>query len=171
MATELPDPEAPVVDDVTASVVVDAAGNVFIVGYVLRWGQAGKTSAGRLVFETRESVDLPDDLSRVKLLIEHQTLGDVVGYGHAVDHDHAAAGLFMWFKVPDPALSSAIAAVEGVRLKLRDSFSPGIELSDGTRLRLRRAQLAPARGNGRLREVSLVVIPGFDQWTAPEGDQ
>lgn len=167
--TGLPDvaDEAPFLDGVTATVeTID--GVLHICGYVVRWGQAGTSSAGRLVY-LHGSIELPSDLSRVKLLVEHQTRGPVIGYGATADVDDH--GLHMRFAVPEPAFLAAKDALHGVEHKLRDSLSSGVELSDGTRLRLRRAQLAPARGNGRLREVSLVVVPGFDTWDAGGDDE
>lgn len=155
------DVDAPAVDDVTATVEADD-GRVSIVGYVVRWNQAGQTSAGRLVFDDAGRVALPADLSRVKLLIEHRARGAVIGHGAEARPDDV--GLWMRFAIPLPDRSPALDAIEDVRHQLRDSFSPGVELDDATRLRLRRAQLAPVKGDGRLREVSLVAIPGFDDW-------
>lgn len=164
-----PDVDRPAaLDDVTATVERDEAGDYSIVGYVIRWRQAGQTSAGRLWFE-RDRVELPRDLSRVKLLVEHRTAGRVIGHGEAWRSDDN--GLWMRFAVPEPERAGIADTLLDVQKKLRDSFSPGVELDDATRVRLRRAQFAPVSGVGRLREVSLVTIPGFDDWGPGEDDE
>lgn len=154
-------------DDVTATVERDENGDYFVVGYVVRWRQAGQTSAGRLWFE-RDRIELPRDLSRVKLLVEHRTGGQVIGHGAEARPDDV--GLWMRLAVPDPDRAGVADTLRDVEKKLRDAFSPGVELDDATRVRLRRAQFAPVSGSGRLREVSLVAIPGFDDWGPGEDD-
>lgn len=116
----------------------------------------GVTSSGRVIVSAGR-VTVPEAISRVKLLVEHDR-SDVIG--HAIDSEETSAGLMVRFTVPESL--TADAALESYRSGLRDAASPGVDWSDDTLLRLKRHGATQAvRAAGVLREVSLVAIGGF----------
>lgn len=128
-----------------------------LTGLIIPWHAAGTTSEGRITIAPG-AIELPEDLSRIKLLREHDQAGDPIGY--AISIVETDAGLVGVFEVPDtPAAQLALAEAAD---KLRDGLSAGIDFDDATKLRLVRASNASVAASGRLREVSLVVVPAFD---------
>ena len=130
-------------------------------GLVIPWGMAGNMTVGgrtaRVKF-SRESLSWPDDPSRLKLLVEHDTAGEVVG--HALAIHRGTDGLRCVF-----AVYGQHTAILSASTRLRDGLSPGVEFDQATLQRLRRANRSSAvDAGGVLREVSLVAVPAF--WTA-----
>lgn len=116
----------------------------------------GVTSSGRVIVSAGH-VTIPDDVSRVKLLVDHDR-SEVIG--HATDSEETPAGLLVRFTVPSSL--TADAALESYRAGLRDAASPGVDWDDATLLRLKRhGATAAIRAAGVLREVSLVAVGGF----------
>ncbi|MCI7456985.1 HK97 family phage prohead protease [Actinomyces urogenitalis] len=129
-----------------------------ITGTAAIYDTPGTTSAGPTIIAAGALV-LPDDLHRVKLLIEHDR-NAAVGYAtSATDHgDHLA----MTFYLPPGDLADQ--ALASVAAGLRDGLSVGAYAApggyttahtpNGDVITLTRADL---------REVSLCTIPAFDQ--------
>ncbi len=124
-----------------------------ITGTVVPYGVIGRTSFGPLVVEAG-ALHLPADLGRIKLLLDHDPAGPV-GYGvRATEHDD---GLEMAFKVPDGPAGDAALADAAPERRLRDGLSIGAELDEYTE-----GEDAVVVHAARLREVSLVSIPAYD---------
>lgn len=130
-----------------------------LTGLVVPFGKPGQTSAGMLRFDD-QSVRVPDDPSRVKLLIEHDGRGEVIGHGTAFETTEA--GLVGTFAVDDSPI--ATWALASAHKKLRDGLSIGIELDAEVNDALSRnpGMKAGSLARGLQREVSLVSIPAFD---------
>ncbi len=121
-----------------------------VTGLVLPYGQPGYTSAGRL-YARAGSVRLPEDLGRVKLLVDHtDNPRGFVPVGYAVEAHDTREGLVMSFDIghgPD-----GDQALDGVEDRVRDAFS--VELTD-------------CQSDGHtitdsiLQAVALVPIPAF----------
>ena len=126
-----------------------------ITGVAALYGVPANASTGRVQFEPG-SIILPDDLSRVKLCLDHDHRS-AIGYAIAAEDD--TSQLVMTFHIPegktgDEALDSA---AKGIRDGLSVGAYPdpdGVRFVNGTRTsHITRAQL---------REVSLVAVPAFD---------
>ena len=121
-----------------------------ISGVALVFGAVGTSSAGPTRFEAG-AIKVPDDASRVKLLLDHDA-SDPVGYLDAwsVDGDD----LVVVFKVAEGA--RADLALQHATDKRRDGLSVGTSIDDwemdGNTLVVKAATL---------HEVSLVSIPAF----------
>ena len=121
-----------------------------ISGVALVFGAVGASSAGPTRFE-HGAIKVPDDASRVKLLLDHDA-SDPVGYLDAwsVDGDD----LVVVFKVADG--ERADLALQHATDKRRDGLSVGTSIDDwemdGNTLVVKAATL---------HEVSLVSIPAF----------
>lgn len=121
-----------------------------ISGVALVFGAVGASSAGPTRFE-HGAIKVPDDASRVKLLLDHDA-SDPVGYLDAwsVDGDD----LVVVFKVADG--ERADLALQHAADKRRDGLSVGTSIDDwemdGNTLVVKAATL---------HEVSLVSIPAF----------
>jgi HK97 family phage prohead protease len=131
-------------------------------GLVVPYGQV-TTRAGAGVVFTRGCLTLPDRLSDVKLLVQHD---DDRPVGYATAATDTDAGLEMTFALAEHPRSDALLA-EAEAL-LRDGFSVGVELADDTLDALTtafwsdRADLPPVVLAGALREVSAVSVPQFN---------
>lgn len=138
-----------------------------ITGRVLPWGEIGRTSQGALEF-SQGSINIPTDITRVKLLAGHSPSG--IPVGHATSWESRADGLYMTFKVgSSPAAAEALtAAAEHVV----DAFSIeayGIERR-GTRVEksiLSAVALVPmpAFANARVETVNASAPPPDDEET------
>ncbi len=122
-----------------------------ITGVAATFGKHANASTGPVRFEAG-SLDLPADLSRVKLLVDHDPAQPV---GYAVDADVDDNALRMRFHLPigepgDRALADAAS-------KLRDGLSVGVDVEDYD---LDDDTVIVHRG--AVREVSLVAVPAID---------
>lgn len=132
-----------------------------ITGLVLPWGEVGSTGTGEFIFSA-DSVKIPDDISRVKLLAGHSP--DGVPVGVATDAEVRDDGLWMKFAVgSSPAADAALADVSD---HVVDRFS---------------VEVVGVRKTGRdvtdslLKAVALVPFPAFasaraDEVTAEAGE-
>ena len=89
-----------------------------ITGRVLPWGELGRTSQGALAFP-KGSINVPADISRVKLLAGHSPSG--VPVGHATSWESREDGLYMSFKVGSS--SAAAEALTAAAEHVIDAFS------------------------------------------------
>lgn len=122
-----------------------------ITGQLVPWDTIGNTSAGPTRF-ARGSVELPAELSRVKLLRDHDTSAPI---GYLIDAHETGDGLFGTFKVPETPAGD-LALLEAAE-KLRDGLSVGVTLTDWTR-----SVDALEVASSTLSEVSQVALPAFD---------
>ncbi|QMV84734.1 hypothetical protein HW450_10350 [Corynebacterium hindlerae] len=118
-----------------------------IEGMVLPWGEAGATNRGEIIFP-RGSLNIPSDLSRVKLLAGHSPAGVPVGF--AIAAEERDEGLYMCFQLGSS--EAATTALTQAQDHIIDSFS--IEAA-GVRQRGREAT------DGLLKAVALVPFPAF----------
>jgi HK97 family phage prohead protease len=126
-------------------------------GLILPFNAAGATSDGLLMFAEGD-LTWHDDVSRVKLLVEHDQNRAV---GHAVELRNTPAGVWGRFRVATGADGDAV--LHGVAERIRDGLSVGVNLDAATYSRIRRAQPGQAiAAAGRLRETSAVTVPAFD---------
>lgn len=120
-------------------------------GIVAPYGQYGMTSAGKVKF-LPGSIQLPDDLSRVKLLTHHSDSPGTPpeSVGHAIAAHDTPAGLVMTFKIVSTQLGddALAAAIE----RAKDSFSVELIQVDLHRDEVR---------SGYLTAVAQVPIPAF----------
>ena len=127
--------------------VVTAESERTITGRVLPWNEFGRTNSGALKFP-KGSVNVPKDISRVKLLAGHSPAG--VAVGHATNFEVKDDGLYMSFKIGShPAGDDALLQASE---KTVDAFSVecyGIERT-GTTVT-----------NSYLSAVALVPNPAF----------
>ena len=126
-----------------------------ISGLVLPYGVAAqRTSAGPVVFAAG-SIEHHPDLSRIKLLVDHDA-GRSVGYCTALDN--TADGVRATFAVERSAAGDEALAKASPESRTRDGLSVGVDVlmahqaADGSHLLVTRAQL---------NEVSLVSLPAF----------
>ncbi len=120
---------------------------------VTPWHVPIQTSRGLVTFGPGD-LQVPDDLSRVKLLLEH---GRDVVLSVAIEHHTTTTGLTMLFEQPDTP--EARAAFDSAARGLRDGVSPGVEMDSPTMTRIRRAGPGVSvAGAGLLREVSLCAV-------------
>lgn len=139
-----------IVDAARTSVEVPAAAGRRIEGVALVFGAVGVSSAGPTRFEAG-ALSVPEDASRVKLLLDHDAT-DPVGYLDAwsVDGDRLVCG----FRVAEG--DRADLALQQATDKRRDGLSVGTSIDDwamdGNTLVVKAATL---------HEVSLVSIPAF----------
>lgn len=121
---------------------------------VTPWHVPIQTSRGLVTFRPGD-LQVPADLSRVKLLIEH---GRDVVVSFAIEQHTTTAGLTMLFEQP-AEYPEAKAAFDSAARGLRDGVSPGIEMDSPTMTRIRRAGPGVSvAGAGLLREVSLCAV-------------
>lgn len=123
-----------------------------ITGTAAVWDVPGRASVGPCIF-TAGSISVPDDLRRVKLLLDHDH-SRPVGYAEAVSID--AHGMTATFHLPAGDVSDRALAY--ARDGLRDALSVGVEVTDYSHDRAGRVVVKAAR----LREVSLVALPAFE---------
>lgn len=119
-----------------------------LTGIVVPYGPVGNTSAGPIAVKAG-AVQLPGDLSRVKLVDEHRNPPRPVGY--AIRAEDTATGLRMTFHVA--ATPDGDRALLEASERIRDAFS--VEMSDIS---------LDARGTltaGRLTAVAQVTVPAF----------
>lgn len=128
-------------------------------GLIVPFNAPGTTSEGRVTI-VRGAVVWPDDVTLVKLLLEHDQHGPVFGY--AVELREAEDGIRGTFEFPLPDEPATAAALTSIDKRLRDGLSAGIDFDDATKMRVRRAQNGAVAGAGRLREVSLASVPAFE---------
>src|SRR5690606_18655429 len=79
-----------------------------ITGRIVVWDQVGNTSAGPTRF-VPGSIVIPDDPSRVKLLIDHN-MSDAVGYMEHAEEDET--GILATFVVPEDIAGRGDQALE-----------------------------------------------------------
>lgn len=124
-----------------------------ITGPILTYGELGTPSTGPTIF-AEGSIEIPADLDRVKLLVQHDSYSAAVGYLTAIDvKDGQLVGTF---KLPesDEGDEVLIEAADG----RRDGLSVGVTITDyewiddGSVMNVKAAQL---------REVSVVTIPAY----------
>ena len=143
--------EGPVthVEALTPGPVVSAStASRTITGMVVPYGVYGNTSAGRLAVRAG-AVRLPADLSRVKLVDQHQRPAVAVGYATAAQS--RADGLYMTFQLGTTAAADAVLQEAGERT--RDGLS--VELDDLT------VDASATVVDGLLTAVAAVAIPAF----------
>jgi phage head maturation protease len=146
-----------------------------IEGLIVPFGLEGPTSAGLFTYGPG-SLSWAKDVRRVKMLREHDRR-DSVGFGAQLDEVDAAeadrrlvelgrdplglAGVWGRFTVPpSPEGDLALAEAHDGR---RDAFSVGVEMDAATETAARRSRDGKAiKASGKIREVSLVAIPAFD---------
>lgn len=131
---------APVVSASTASRTIS--------GMVVPYGRYGNTSAGRLAVRAG-AVRLPSDLSRVKLVDQHQRPPVAVGYATAAES--RADGLYMTFQLGTTAAADQVLLEAAERT--RDGLS--VELDDLT------VDASSTVTDGLLTAVAAVAIPAF----------
>ena len=78
-----------------------------ISGRVLPWNEIGRTSAGALEFP-KGSINVPREISRVKLLAGHSPSGEPVGYATAFESRED--GLYMTFQLGSSDAATAALA-------------------------------------------------------------
>lgn len=146
--------------------VAPAAGTdstpVELTGLVVPYGPTAHRFGTQIVFE-KGCLALPDDLSTVKLLIQHD---DERPAGYAVAAADTDAGLRMTFRLADhPRAADLHGEVTGL---LRDGLSVGVEPSDATLDAVMARFWGEDDGTdpivfaGDLREVSAVSVPQFN---------
>lgn len=123
-----------------------------ITGTVVPYGVVGQSMFG-LIRVAAGAVELPDDLGRVVLLLDHDTAAPV---GYAAGATDTADGLTMRFHVPPGEDGDRALAHAGNRL--RSGLSIGGDILDAVEADDDVVDIAAVR----LREVSLVAIPAFD---------
>lgn len=139
-------------------------GDRTVEGLILPFNAPGATSDGLLTFAPG-SLTWHEDLSRVKLLVEHDQNRPV---GHAVELRETSAGVWGRFRVATGDEGDAVLL--GVAERIRDGLSVGVNLDSATVARLRRAAPGQAvAAGGRLRETSAVTVPAFDDARAAAG--
>lgn len=125
-----------------------------ITGPILTFGELGTPSTGPTVFAAG-SISSPEDLSRVKLLVQHDSYSAAVGYLTALEED--GDQLIGTFKLPESDEGDAvlIEAADG----RRDGLSVGVTITDyewtGEQANVMSVRAA------QLREVSVVTIPAY----------
>lgn len=118
-----------------------------ISGLVIPWEEYGDTSVGRVI-AGHGSIRIPQDLSRVKLVDQHQNPPRAIGY--ATDATVNAQGIHMTFSVP--------ATPEGDRALLEASS----HLADAFSVELSQLQLQGDRiTDSLLSAVALLPVPAF----------
>lgn len=124
-----------------------------ISGPIITFGELGTPSTGPTVFAAG-SIELPEDLTRVKLLVQHDSYSAAVGYLTDVTEDgDQLIGTFHLPEGEDGDLVLADAAAGK-----RDGLSVGVTITnydwgdEGTVMNVKAAQL---------REVSVVTIPAY----------
>lgn len=139
------------------------AGVRTVSGLAVPWGQEFTRLGGiRFVF-TEQSLRLPDDLSTVSLLLQHDD-DRPIGYGLAAESTRD--GLWMTFALPDhPRTDDAVTELQA---GLRTGLSVGVEIDQSV---LEQASALfwddgdvdePIEMAGLLREVSQVTVPQFN---------
>lgn len=124
-----------------------------IQGLIVEYDVAGIPSTGPTVFAAG-SISYPDDLNRVKLLVQHDSYAAAIGYLTAIEETDE--GLTATFHVPESEDGDAllVEAADG----RRDGLSVGVTITeyewndDATVMIVKAAQL---------REVSVVTIPAY----------
>ena len=145
-----------------AAPAVPAAGPA---GLVVPWGVEAVRFGVRVTF-TDATTQLPDPLSVVKLLIQHD---DERPVGYALSASRDPDGLRMSF-ASDQAHPRAAELAQEIELGWRDGFSVGIDLDESTWEQLSDAiwdgqapDDEPIALSGTLREVSAVSLPQFTE--------
>lgn len=142
-------------ETLTATLTTNVTANLerrTITGQLVPWETIGHTSAGPTRFAAG-SVNLPDDLSRVKLLRDHDTAAPI-GYLTSAHDD--GTGLYGTFRIPETPAGD-LALLEAAE-KLRDGLSVGVTLADFTH-----SADALEVTASHLNEVSQVALPAFDE--------
>ncbi|WP_166985194.1 HK97 family phage prohead protease [Canibacter zhoujuaniae] len=125
-----------------------------ITGIILEYGTVGTPSSGTTIFN-EGTLRTPNDLSRVKLLSDHNRNLAAIGYMTAIETD--GPKVLATFRVPESEAGDR-ALIEA-RDGLRDGLSVGVTIidyeydEDSTTLKVLEAEL---------HEVSLVTIPAFE---------
>lgn len=139
--------------NLSAGVLTASASTRTISGDIIEYGVVGHTSLGPTIFEGAGSITAPAPLSKVKMLVQHDTERSV-GYLQDIADDGQRTRAT--FKVPDgPEGDDALTkAANGTR----DSFSVGVHVQEYS---------FDDEGNlivksSALKEVSLVTIPAFE---------
>lgn len=124
-----------------------------VTGPIIKFGELGTPSTGPTIFAAG-SIELPDDPTRVKLLVQHDTYSAAVGY--MTSAELVGDELIATFKLPESDEGDTVLAeaADG----RRDGLSVGVTITgydwgnDGTVMNVKAAQL---------REVSVVTIPAY----------
>lgn len=147
-----------------APIGADVDGSItHLEGLAVPWGVPTSRFGVPVVF-TAATTHLPDDLSTVKLLVQHD---DERPVGYALSALSSDDGLRMSFAV-DTSHPRAAELVDDVDRKWRDGLSVGIELADSTfdailaRLFGDDDDDSPIPFEGTVREVSAVSVPQFN---------
>jgi len=124
-------------------------------GLVMPWGETFTRAGVPMAFHA-DSITIPDDLSAVKLLVEHDPERPI---GTATAARPDAAGLHMEFRLADHDRSRD--AAHEITERLRDGYSVGVALSETAIDAVFSWEPGgdPVPLSGTLREVSLVAIP------------
>lgn len=125
-----------------------------ITGEIITFEQIGTPSTGPTVFRAG-SIAIPEDLSRVKLLVEHDTYAAAVGYLTKIEETETA--MIGTFHLPESETGDTVLLEAGEGL--RDGLSVGVTISEykwtGQDANIMEVHAA------KLREVSVVTIPGY----------
>lgn len=142
----------PALIQISAGWLTASASQRTIAGPIVEYGVVGHTSAGPTIFEAG-SITAPAPLSKVKLLVQHDTERSV---GFLTDLTDDGAKPVAAFSVPagDEGDDALTKAANGTR----DSFSVGVHITeysfdDEGNLRVKASTL---------KETSLVTIPAFE---------
>lgn len=124
-----------------------------ITGPILTYGELGNPSTGPTIF-AEGSIAMPDDVSRVKLLVQHDDYQAAVGYLTALEV--VDGQLLGTFHLPEGEEADTVLAEAAAQL--RDGLSVGVSITDydyddDQHLVIKAAQL---------REVSIVTIPAYE---------
>lgn len=129
-----------------------AAGDRIVHGLIVPWNVIGSTSAGRTLIR-RGAIAVPQDSTRVKLLLEHDRTNV---YGHALAFLDTPAALLSSFAVETGTVGDAILA--GAAAKMRDGLSVGLDILAAER----DADDVLVVTAAVLRETSSVGVPAWD---------
>jgi HK97 family phage prohead protease len=127
-----------------------------ISGLIVPFGEVGYASSGPTRY-SKGSLRVPADLSRVKLLIQHDTYAAAVG--EMTDYSETNDGATATFYLPpgDAGDEALAAAADGTR----DGLSIGTLITDYTYDPQNGDTIIVAEAGAQLTEVSLVTIPAF----------
>jgi HK97 family phage prohead protease len=129
-----------------------------ISGLAVPFGPTARTIMGDVTFGVGD-IRIPLDLSRIKLLMGHDTDRPV---GYATVLTETVDGIEAVFKLPPGEAGDQ--ALDDAATGLRDGLSVGVQLDDDVAERLWNSMPGdpPVQASGQMKEVSLCAIPAFD---------
>lgn len=131
-----------------------AAATRSITGTILTYEEIGTPSSGETVFSAG-SLEFPEDLSRVKLLVQHDSYAAAVGY--LTDYEDNGGTVLATFHLADTPEADKV--ISEMKAGTRDGLSVGVSLNSyswqGDNAEIMRVESA------LLREVSIVTIPAY----------